>query len=110
MRRLELTVILLNSEFSRMLLAGFGMTMVIAVGSWLLATSLGLLLLMIRLTPSRVAGGAVAAYVSYHQNVPTLVQLMLWYFGISSLLPVVVQDWTSQHNGEAIFAIVGLGL
>jgi polar amino acid transport system permease protein len=110
MSSLDLTAILLNPEFSRMLVAGFGMTMVVAVGSWLLATSLGFLLLMIRLTPSRVAGSAVAAYVSYHQNVPTLVQLMLWYFGISSLLPAAVQGWINQYNGEAFFAIIALGL
>jgi polar amino acid transport system permease protein len=110
MSSLDLTAILLNPEFSGMLLAGFGMTIVVAVGSWLLATSLGFLLLMIRLTPSRVARGVVAAYVSYHQNVPTLVQLMLWYFGIASLLPAIVQDWISAHNGEAIFAIIALGL
>jgi polar amino acid transport system permease protein len=110
MSSLDLTTILLNPEFSGMLLAGFGMTIVVAVGSWLLATSLGFLLLMIRLTPSRVARAAVAAYVSYHQNVPTLVQLMLWYFGIASLLPAIVQDWISAHNGEAIIAIIALGL
>jgi polar amino acid transport system permease protein len=110
MSSLDLTAILLNPEFSGMLLAGFGMTIVVAVGSWLLATSLGFLLLMIRLTPSRVARAVVAAYVSYHQNVPTLVQLMLWYFGIASLLPAIVQDWISAHNGEAIFAIIALGL
>jgi polar amino acid transport system permease protein len=52
----------------------------------------------------------VAAYVSYHRNVPTLVQLMLWYFGISSLLPEGLQYWLSDHNSEAIFAIVALGL
>ena len=55
--------------------------------------------------PSWVASGFVAAYISYHQNVPTLVQLMLWYFGISSLLPDSLQIWLSDHNGEALFAI-----
>src|SRR6266568_4347354 len=110
MSSLDLTAILLNPEFSRMLVAGFGMTIVVAVGSWLLATGLGFLLLMIRLTPSRVAGGAVAAYVSYHQNVPTLVQLMLWYFGISSLMPTALQGWLGEHSGEAVFAVIGLGL
>lgn len=106
----DLTAILLNAEFARMLVAGFGMTVVVAVGSWLLATALGFLLLMIRLTPSRIAGGAVAAYISYHQNVPTLVQLMLWYFGVSSLLPPALQGWINDYNGEAIFAIIALGL
>jgi polar amino acid transport system permease protein len=110
MSSLDLTAILLKPEFSRMLVDGFEMTMVVAIGSWVLAMSLGFLLLIIRLTPGRIGSGAVAAYVSYHQNVPTLVQLMLWYFGISNLLPDVVQDWVGQHNGEAIFAIIGLGL
>jgi polar amino acid transport system permease protein len=42
--------------------------------------------------------------------VPTLVQLMLWYFGISSLMPEAVQGWLGEHNGEAVFAVIGLGL
>ncbi len=50
------------------------------------------------------------AYVSYHRNVPTLVQLMLWYFGISSLLPKVVQGGLNAYGGEVLFAIIGLGL
>jgi len=48
--------------------------------------------------------------VSYHQNVPTLVQLMLWYFGISSLLPDALQGWLGEHSGESVFAIIALGL
>jgi polar amino acid transport system permease protein len=52
----------------------------------------------------------VKGYISYHQNVPTLVQLMLWYFGISSLMPEGVQGWLSEHHGEAVFAVIGLGL
>jgi polar amino acid transport system permease protein len=35
---------------------------------------------------------------------------MLWYFGISSLLPQEVQGWLSEHNGESLFAIIALGL
>ena len=43
----------------------------------------------------------MAAWVQYHRNVPTLVQLMLWYFGISSLLPDGLQIWLTEHNGES---------
>src|SRR5918995_6763197 len=106
----DLTAILTNPTFGLMLLHGLEMTFVIAAGSWLLAMSLAILLLIIRLSPSRLADRAVAAYVSYHRNVPTLVQLMLWYFGISSILPEALQYWLSDHNGEAIFAIIALGL
>jgi polar amino acid transport system permease protein len=110
MQGFDPSAILLNPEFASMLRHGLLMTFAVAVGSWCLAMSLGIGLLGIRLTPSRIADAAVAAYVSYHRNVPTLVQLMLWYFGISSLLPEVLQTFLTDHNGEAIFAIVALGL
>lgn len=110
MKGFDLMAVLLNPEFSRMLVHGLKMTLIIFFGSWVLAMSLGFILLAVRMLPSRIAAGFVAAYVSYHQNVPTLVQLMLWYFGISSLLPDSLQLWLSDHNGEAIFAVVALGL
>jgi polar amino acid transport system permease protein len=106
----DLLAILLNPEFGRMLVHGLQLTLVIAIGSWVLAMSLALLLLTLRLTPSTLVQRAVAVYVSYHRNVPTLVQLMLWYFGISSLLPDTVQAWLSEHSAEALFSIVSLGL
>ena len=110
MKGFDLMAILLNPEFGRMLLHGAQMTLVIALGSWLFAMSLAVVLLVVRLTPSRIAQRGVVAYVSYHQNVPTLVQLMLWYFGISSLLPDALQGWLGEHSGESVFAIIALGL
>ena len=110
MKGLDLSAILFNPQYGEMLVHGLKMTFVVAAGSWLLAMSLAVVLVVIRLAPSRVADWAVGAYVSYHRNVPTLVQLMLWYFGISSLLPGAVQDWLNNHNAEAAFAIISLGL
>ncbi len=110
MKGFDLAALLMNPAFSAMLLQGLKMTVIIAVGSWLLAMTLGVLLLVIRLIPNFVTERAVAAYISYHRNVPTLVQLMLWYFGISSLLPGPLQEWMGEHHGEAIFAVIGLGL
>jgi polar amino acid transport system permease protein len=110
MKGFDLLAILANPEFSAMLLHGLRVTMVIALGSWLLAMMLAVVLLVVRLTPSRIAVRAVEAYVSYHRNVPTLVQLMLWYFGIASLLPNDAQAWLSGHSGEAVFAVIALGL
>ena len=110
MKGFDLMAILLNPEFGRMLWHGAQMTLVIALGSWLFAMSLAVVLLVVRLTPSRIAQRGVVAYISYHQNVPTLVQLMLWYFGISSLLPDALQGWLGEHSGESVFAIIALGL
>ena len=77
----------LKPEFAAMIIAGIRTTFILFAGAWLLAISLAMVLLTIRLTPSAIAQRAVAAYVSYHRNVPTLVQLMVWYFGIWNLLP-----------------------
>lgn len=110
MHGFDLMAILLNPEFSRMLIEGVKMTLLIAGGSWALAMALAFLLLTLRLTPSRLAERFVAGYVSYHCNVPTLVQLMLWYFGISSLLPDPMQAWVGEHHAEVLFSILALGL
>jgi polar amino acid transport system permease protein len=110
MKGFDLWAILSNPEFGAMLLHGVKLTLIVALGSWLLAMTLALVLLAVRLAPSRIAQRAVMAFVSYHRNVPTLVQLMLWYFGIASLLPGPLQAWLSEHSAEAVFAIIGLGL
>jgi polar amino acid transport system permease protein len=110
MKGFDLMAVLLNPEFSGMIVHGMEMTLIIFAGSWLLAMSLGVILLAIRMLPGRIADALVAGYVSYHRNVPTLVQLMLWYFGISSLLPDGLQLWLADRNGEALFAIIALGL
>jgi polar amino acid transport system permease protein len=110
MKDFDLLAILLKPDFGAMLLHGVAMTLKIALGSWLLAMSMALVLLVVRLSAHPLAERAVAAYVSYHRNVPTLVQLMLWYFGIFSLLPDAVQAWLSNHNAEALISIIALGL
>jgi polar amino acid transport system permease protein len=110
MKDFDLLAILLKPDFGAMLLHGLALTMKIAVGSWLLAMTIAFVLLVVRLSANPIAERAVAVYVSYHRNVPTLVQLMLWYFGIFSLLPDAVQAWLSNNNAEALISIVALGL
>lgn len=110
MKGFDVLAILLDPRFTDMLALGIKMTLIVAIGSWLLAMSLAFVLLGLRLLPHAAAQRAVQAYVSYHRNVPTLVQLMLWYFGIASLLPGALQEWLSAHSAEAVFATIGLGL
>lgn len=110
MKDFNLLALLLNPEFSAMLLQGLKMTLVIAAGSWTLAMTLAVILLAVRMLPSRITERGVQAYVSYHRNVPTLVQMMLWYFGLASLLPGPLQAWLSENHAEAAFAVVSLGL
>ena len=102
--------LLAKPEYVALFAHGLEMTFVIAAGSWLLGMLVAVLLLAGRMTASRPLGIFVSAYISYHRNVPTLVQLMLWYFGIASLLPDGVQEWLGDHDGELVFAVIGLGL
>jgi len=110
MEGFDLWAILGNGEYAAMLWHGVQFTFIVFAGSWLLAMSLGITLLVIRQIPGPIADRLVSIYISYHRNVPTLVQLMLWYFGISALFPTPLQYWLTDHNGETLFAIVALGL
>lgn len=101
---------ILSGEYADLLLRGAGLTAQLMLYAWSLAMALALLLVVIRLTGNPVAGRLVAGYVSYHRNVPTLVQLMLWYFGVPTLLPESTQLWLANFSTEFIFAVIALGL
>jgi polar amino acid transport system permease protein len=92
------------------LIRGLGYTALLTLLSWTLALALGTVLAMIRTTNHPLAERLVAGYVAYHQNVPMLAQLFLWYFGIPTLLPDETQAWINAHGGEIVFASTAIGL
>ncbi|ATA26891.1 ABC transporter permease [Brenneria goodwinii] len=98
-----------SERYAQMLIDGMVLTLKLAVGSWALAMILALMLVAIRLSQHRYAVLMVAAFVSYHRNVPTLVQLMIWYFAIPTLLPESLQIWLNEYNAEFLFAMMALG-
>ncbi|QTF10810.1 amino acid ABC transporter permease [Brenneria izadpanahii] len=98
-----------SERYAQMIVDGMVLTLKLAVGSWMLAMILALALVAIRLTQRRYAVLLVAAFVSYHRNVPTLVQLMIWYFAIPTLLPESLQIWLNDYNAEFLFAMMALG-
>ncbi|MEX3815339.1 amino acid ABC transporter permease [Paraburkholderia sp. BR13439] len=92
------------------LIKGVKFTFALTAESWLLAVALGTVLAVARATGNAIVDRLVAAFVAYHQNVPMLVQLILWYFGVPTLLPDSWQTWINAHNGEMIFAAIAIGL
>ncbi|RYJ12462.1 amino acid ABC transporter permease [Rahnella variigena] len=72
------------------IIAGFLTTLYVSIVGSLLATLLTVLLQALRLSSSRLARGAVAAFVSVFRNTPLLVQLLFWYFAAYGALP---QSW-----------------
>jgi His/Glu/Gln/Arg/opine family amino acid ABC transporter permease subunit len=53
---------------------------------------------------------AWTAYVEFFRNVPLLVWMFFWYFGVPQALPLGVQDWLNRHGGEFVAAVAALGV
>jgi polar amino acid transport system permease protein len=63
----------------------------------------GLLLLVVRLTPSKIAQRCVSFYVQIFQGTPLLMQLFLSYFGLS-LIGLNVSAWTSAAIALTLYS------
>jgi polar amino acid transport system permease protein len=100
----------LQGDYGTLFLHGIELTLMMAVSAWLLSLVVGLALTLIRLTNIRIAERLVAVFVAYHRNVPMLVQILFWYFGISNILPDSVQTFLNHYNGQFVFAVIAIGL
>ncbi|MFM9992691.1 MAG: amino acid ABC transporter permease [Burkholderiaceae bacterium] len=107
--KLDFTI-LLRPEYLKMIIDGVLIMFWLTLLAWTLAMLVGVLLALMRMTNNRVAKIFVASYVEYHQNVPMLVQIFLWYFGVATLLPVQLQHWLNANQSEFIFAFIAVGL
>ena len=74
---------------------------------WYLGTSL---LMAVRSAAGPWAQRAVWLFVEYHRNVPGLVQIFVWYFGVPQLLPKLAQRWINRHDGEFFLSCIALTL
>lgn len=103
-------IALLDGRYGSLIFDGLATTIELAASAWLIAMVLGIILAVIRLTDQPLLRKLVAAYVEYHRNVPTLVQLIVWYFGIPALFSPATQIWMGRHNPEFLSATIALGL
>ncbi|HEK1685577.1 TPA: amino acid ABC transporter permease [Pseudomonas putida] len=101
---------LLQGDYLSLFLGGMQVTLQLFLLAGVLAFLLACVLMSIRLMLGRVGNLAVTAFVEYHRNVPSLVQIFVWYFGVPQLLPGATQDWVNAHGGEFIFAVIALML
>jgi len=102
--------VLWSGQSGHWLLQGLITTLEISLLAWVLAIVLGILsgaLRTVRYRPLRALG---TCYVEFFRNVPLLVWMFLWYFGVPELLPTAVQDWLNRHHGEFIAAVAALGV
>nr|WP_129951406.1 amino acid ABC transporter permease [Rahnella sp. RFA10(1/100)] len=80
----------LSGQPLQWIISGFLTTLYVSLAGSLIATLLTVLLIALRLSTSRIARGAVVAFVSVFRNTPLLVQLLFWYFAAYGALP---QSW-----------------
>src|SRR5256886_7363092 len=92
------------------LLRGFITTLELSALAWVLAVVLGILSGALRTVPFRPLRAAATFYVEFFRNVPVLVWMFVWYFGVPPLLPRGVQDWLFDHGAEFWAGMFALGV
>lgn len=100
----------LHGQYLDWLINGAITTLCLFATAWVWAFILAVILVALRALEFRPLEWLIAAYVNYHRNVPGLVQIFVWYFGVPELLPARVTDAINAHNGEFIFALIALSL
>jgi polar amino acid transport system permease protein len=105
--------------FSKPILTGVGMTLVLTIVSMLIATTLGTLLAIMRMSQNPILQACASAYCWFFRGIPVLVQLMFWY-NIALLFPRIAIQLpgsapifavaTNELITPFIAAILGLGL
>ena len=102
--------VVLTGRYLEQLQNGFLATLQLFAICWACAFAIAILLTLIRATPFRPVQALVEGYVEYHRNVPLLVQLFVWYFGVPNLLPRAWNVAINSYNAEMAFAVIALSL
>jgi general L-amino acid transport system permease protein len=114
----------LDSTIGRLIVTGMLNTLLVSAIAIVLATILGLLVGVMRLSRNFLVSRIATVYVETLRNIPLLVQLLFWYVAISKLFPNVRQAinfwdtvflsnrgiYTPRPVVEADFAIVFVAL
>ncbi len=102
--------ILSDPETLNALLNGISVTLRLFIGALAGGFGIALLLTAINLIPARLVQALVKLFVEYHRNVPSVVQIMVWYFGMPEVLPRPIKLWINQGDTEFSFALIALSL
>ncbi|MDQ8032154.1 ABC transporter permease [Bordetella genomosp. 1] len=101
---------LTDGNYAQLLWQGVQTTFRLFAGAWLLGFAVSLVLVCLRSVPFKPLQWLVAAFVEYHRNVPTVVQIMVWYFGMPQILPDGIRLWLNRGDTEFMFALIALAL
>jgi polar amino acid transport system permease protein len=102
--------LILGDTYLERLVGGFETTVLLFFLSMAVSVLIGLVLAGLRSSSVRGAEPLVAGFVEYQRNVPLLVHLLVWYFGIAAVLPQDVTDFANRHGAEFFYAATALSL
>lgn len=104
--------ILLQEPYWGWLWLGLLWTVLISLGSWVIALAVGITAGVARSMPSRFIPVVASVYIQIFRNIPPLVQLFLWYFVLPEVAPDALGLWIKRDlpYPEFVTAIVGIGL
>ena len=102
--------VLWSGQTGAWLLQGVLVTLQISALGWLVAVVLGILSGGLRTAPIAPLRWLAAAYVEFFRNVPLLVWMFFWYFGMPPLLPHALQEWLLDHSAEFWAGVCALGV
>ena len=102
--------VLWKGQSGEWLLSGLVTTLELSALAWLLAALLGIVSGALRTVPFRPLRALATGYVEFFRNVPLLVWMFFWYFGVPPFLPQGAQDWLFGHGLEFWAGVCALGV
>jgi len=82
-----------NMDYGRVFLVGLLNTLLVAFCGVVLATVIGFLMGIARLSKNVVIKALASAYVEITRNLPPLFQILFWYLAVLAALPTPRQSW-----------------
>lgn len=89
-----------TSTLGRVFLVGAVNTLFVSIISIALASLIGLIIALFRMSPLPVLRAIGVTYVETLRNIPLLLQFFVWYFAVLRQLPMPLESW---HFGKAIY-------
>ncbi len=102
--------VLWSGQSGAWLLQGLITTLELSALAWILAVVLGIVSGALRTVTFKPLRWVAVFYVEFFRNVPLLVWMFFWYFGVPPLLPRPVQDWFFNHSAEFWAGTMALGV
>jgi His/Glu/Gln/Arg/opine family amino acid ABC transporter permease subunit len=102
--------VLWSGQTGGWLFQGLLTTLQLSIFAWLLAIALGIISGALRTVTILSLRWLATGYVEFFRNVPLLVWMFFWYFGVPPLLPQGLQDWLFEHGAEFCAGVFALGI